>query len=284
MKKNVFLTLLAAVLLAGCTNEYNKILMSSDTAYKYECAKQYFAMGKFNQASQLLQDVVIGQKGRSTAQESLYMIGRGALMKPHLPAMIKSGLVSATFKGLEVQQVLRIARNAGLQAIEWSENHHIPCGDEAFASTVGKLTADAGLEIAGYGSYYRLGQGTDILPSLRTAKAIGAKQVRIWAGTKASADVCAEERKALVKELVQACRTASDMGIVLNLEWHKNTLTDTNESGLALLRETACDNLHTLWQPTMIRSKACSRCLMTSREPSRSSARSTTPTGTPTSR
>ena len=165
--------------------------------------------------------------------------------------MIKSGLVSATFKGLEVQQVLRIARNAGLQAIEWSENHHIPCGDEAFASTVGKLTADAGLEIAGYGSYYRLGQGMDILPSLRTAKAIGAKQVRIWAGTKASADVCAEERKALVKELVQACRTASNMGIVLNLEWHKNTLTDTNESGLALLRETACDNLHTLWQPTM---------------------------------
>ena len=74
MKKNVFLTLLAAVLLAGCTNEYNKILMSSDTAYKYECAKQYFAMGKFNQASQLLQDVVIGQKGRSTAQESLYML------------------------------------------------------------------------------------------------------------------------------------------------------------------------------------------------------------------
>ena len=48
--------------------------MSSDTAYKYECAKQYFAMGKFNQASQLLQDVVIGQKGRSTAQESLYML------------------------------------------------------------------------------------------------------------------------------------------------------------------------------------------------------------------
>jgi outer membrane protein assembly factor BamD len=31
-------------------------------------------MGKFNQAATLLQDVVISQKGRSTGQESLYML------------------------------------------------------------------------------------------------------------------------------------------------------------------------------------------------------------------
>ena len=74
MKKNVFLTLLAVVLLSGCANEFNNIYKSTDTAYKYECAKQYFAQGKFNQASLLLQDVVIAQKGRSTAQESLYML------------------------------------------------------------------------------------------------------------------------------------------------------------------------------------------------------------------
>jgi len=74
MKKNVFLTLLAAALLTGCTNEFAQIYKSTDTSYKYECAKQYFAMGKFNQASMLLQDVVIAQKGRGAAQESLYML------------------------------------------------------------------------------------------------------------------------------------------------------------------------------------------------------------------
>ena len=74
MKKNVFLTLLAGILLSGCANEFNNIYKSTDTAYKYECAKQYFAMGKFNQASLLLQDVVLAQKGRSTAEESLYML------------------------------------------------------------------------------------------------------------------------------------------------------------------------------------------------------------------
>jgi outer membrane protein assembly factor BamD len=74
MKKNIFLTLFAVVLCSGCSNEFNNIYRSTDIAYKYECAKEYFAKGKFNQASILLQDVVTSQKGRSAAQESLYML------------------------------------------------------------------------------------------------------------------------------------------------------------------------------------------------------------------
>jgi outer membrane protein assembly factor BamD len=74
MKKNVFLTLFSVVLCSGCSNEFNNIYRSTDIAYKYECAKEYFAKGKFNQASILLQDVVTSQKGRSAAQESLYML------------------------------------------------------------------------------------------------------------------------------------------------------------------------------------------------------------------
>ena len=74
MKKNVLITLLAVILFSGCANEFNRLLQSRDTAYRYESAKQYFAMGKFNQAASLLQDVVTVQKGRSTAQESLYML------------------------------------------------------------------------------------------------------------------------------------------------------------------------------------------------------------------
>ena len=74
MKKNVFLTLLAAVLCSGCSNEFNNIYKSTDIAYKYECAKEYFAKGKCKQSDTLLQEVVTSQKGRSAAQESLYML------------------------------------------------------------------------------------------------------------------------------------------------------------------------------------------------------------------
>ena len=74
MKKNVIIALLVASLFSGCANEFIRIYMSQDVTYKYECAKQYFAMGKFDHASTLLQDVVIAQKGRNNAQESLYML------------------------------------------------------------------------------------------------------------------------------------------------------------------------------------------------------------------
>jgi len=75
MNKNVIIGLCMAVLFTGCANEFNRIYKSQDTAYKYECAKQYFAIGKYQQAATLLQDVVTTQKGKGVAQESLYMLG-----------------------------------------------------------------------------------------------------------------------------------------------------------------------------------------------------------------
>ena len=42
MKKNILITLLAALLLSSC-GEYNKLLKSTDYEYKYEAAKNYFA-------------------------------------------------------------------------------------------------------------------------------------------------------------------------------------------------------------------------------------------------
>lgn len=44
---------------------------------------------------------------------------------------------------------------------------------------------------------------------------------------------------------------AASEGIKVALEWHKNTVTDTNESGLSFLDEAAADNLYCLWQPTV---------------------------------
>ena len=164
--------------------------------------------------------------------------------------MIIPGIVSATFKTKSIEDVVRITKSAGLNAIEWSENHHITRGDLELASRTAKLTKDNGLEIAGYGSYYKLGQGMDLTPSLETAKALGARQVRIWAGNKASNSLQKDERTALISELKEAVSLAKEYKIILNLEWHKNTLTDTNESGFDVLKSISSDYLHTLWQPT----------------------------------
>jgi outer membrane protein assembly factor BamD len=75
MNKGCFLMLCMATLLSSCASEFNKVYKSADNTYKYEYAKQCFAMGKYQQASSLLQDLVLIQKGRDNAQECLYLLG-----------------------------------------------------------------------------------------------------------------------------------------------------------------------------------------------------------------
>lgn len=74
MKKNILITLLAALLLSSC-GEYNKLLKSTDYEYKYEAAKNYFAKGQYNCAATLLNELIAILKGTDKAEESLYMLG-----------------------------------------------------------------------------------------------------------------------------------------------------------------------------------------------------------------
>ena len=74
MKKNILITLLAALLLSSC-GEYNKLLKITDYEYKYEAAKNYFAKGQYNRAATLLNELIAILKGTDKAEESLYMLG-----------------------------------------------------------------------------------------------------------------------------------------------------------------------------------------------------------------
>ena len=69
------ITLIVIILnLYGCNN-YNQLLKTSDLGYKYEAAKEYFADGQYNRASQLLQTMVTTMKGSEKGQEALYLFG-----------------------------------------------------------------------------------------------------------------------------------------------------------------------------------------------------------------
>ena len=71
----MILILCMTALLTGCATQFNRVYKSTDNTYKYEYAKECFALGKFQQCAALLQDLVTVQKGRTNAQESLYMLG-----------------------------------------------------------------------------------------------------------------------------------------------------------------------------------------------------------------
>ena len=74
MKKNIIITLLVAITLSSC-GQYNKVLKSRDLVYQYEAAKAYYAKGKYNKASTLLNGLTIPLKGTDKAEESVYLLG-----------------------------------------------------------------------------------------------------------------------------------------------------------------------------------------------------------------
>lgn len=166
--------------------------------------------------------------------------------------MLTTGLVSVTFKKESPEFVLAAMWQAGLRAVEWSENWHVPAGDAVFAAELAQKTAAQGAKVAAYGSYYRLGENENpqraFAPVLRNAVAMRAPVLRIWAGSRPSRELTREDRAALAAEARLVSRMAADSGIKVALEWHRNTATDTNESGCGLLDE--AENLYSLWQPT----------------------------------
>ena len=74
MKKCVIICSCAMLLMTSCAGEFNKVYKSADTDYRYEYAKEAFAIGKFQQASTLLEELITIKKGTDEAQECLYML------------------------------------------------------------------------------------------------------------------------------------------------------------------------------------------------------------------
>lgn len=168
--------------------------------------------------------------------------------------MIIPGIVSATFRERPAEELIDICVKANLKAIEWSEKAHVMPNDTDTAKHLLRMCEQAGIAVAAYGSYYRLGQYMDPIgtfaQSLRAAAAMHAPLIRIWAGTKASADTDKAEEERLAKEAACIAGIAERENIKVAFEWHKNTLTDTNASAVRFLEKADHENLYCLWQPT----------------------------------
>ena len=153
--------------------------------------------------------------------------------------MIRSGLVSITFRKLSPHTIIDLVTRAGLTGIEWGGDVHVPHGEIDVAREVAQMTRDAGLLVAAYGSYYRVGvseaDGLAFERVLETAMALGAPTVRVWAGNRGSADADESYRAAVVDDARRIAVLAHAAGITVSFEYHRNTLTDTNASAHRLL-------------------------------------------------
>ena len=163
-----------------------------------------------------------------------------------------TGLVSVSFRKLPPRAIVDVARACGLIALEWGGDVHVPPGDLARAQDVGAMTRDAGLRVIAYGSYVRLGEAdADSFPAVvDTAEALGAPAIRVWAGTRASADADEPYRRRVIAQARQLADLAAQKNVAVCYEYHADTLTDTDASALALIRATGDHPaVKTLWQP-----------------------------------
>jgi 3-dehydroshikimate dehydratase len=160
--------------------------------------------------------------------------------------MIHSGLVSITFRQLSPQEIVDLVARAGLEGIEWGGDVHVPHGNLQRAREVRRMTQEAGLEIAAYGSYYRVEHDdpAPFEPVLATAVELGAPAVRVWAGTCGSAEADAAYRAEVVELSRRIADRAASAGVTVAYEFHAGTLTDTNGSTRTLLEAVAHDNVH----------------------------------------
>lgn len=176
--------------------------------------------------------------------------------------MIKTGLVSVTFRNLSPEEIIELVKKAGLDGIEWGGDIHVPHGDAGIARDIAKKTREAGLNVASYGSYYALGcEKEKNLPFekvLESALALEAPVIRVWAGRVASEKADKAYWNMAIEESGRIADMAMKHGIKIAYEYHPNTLTDTTESAYKLLKGVNHSNVYTYWQrPLELSTEEC---------------------------
>lgn len=159
------------------------------------------------------------------------------------------GLVSITFRKLNSSEIVQLCKESDLKLIEWGGDIHVPAGDSTTAEGVRAMTEQAGLATTCYGSYWRAEEDVPFEPVLKSAVALGAPKIRIWAGAKSSERTSDLEWAEIRDRILFAADQAEAHGIGLTLEIHPNTLTDYPQPALRLL--TSLEKRVTAhWQPS----------------------------------
>lgn len=161
--------------------------------------------------------------------------------------MMKTGLVSVTFRDKTSLEIIELVKKAGLDGIEWGSDVHVP--NTAAAKEISQIMKEYGLDTISYGSYYRVGVSSNFEDVLEAAAALKTSNVRVWAGNIGSESANKEYRSRVVEDAKRIADLAAKEGIDISFEYHGDTLTDRQDSLIRLLDEINRDNVYSYWQP-----------------------------------
>lgn len=160
----------------------------------------------------------------------------------------KLGLCSVTFRKKSAEEVVRIAKKAGIGYIEWGGDIHVKTLEDARA--VRALCDNEGVKISSYGSYfnsieYDKAQWTEIC---KIASAMGAASVRIWLGKKDSEKTSDSEYITLLDNTKKMCDIAAEYSLLVCPECHDNTFNNNTDAFLRIKNDLNKDNFRTYFQ------------------------------------
>ena len=169
-----------------------------------------------------------------------------------------AGLCSVTLRASSPGEVVDVATAAGLAALEWGGDVHVPAGDLSAAAAVAERTTAAGLSVASYGSYLFADPALaddDIGRVVDTAAALGAPWIRVWCPFGVEPGAPADLVAGVAATLARIAVRAVDVGCAAYVEFHGQTLTATEASAAAVLAAAAaaCESSvagpWSAWQP-----------------------------------
>lgn len=167
---------------------------------------------------------------------------------------MKNGVVSISFRKLNVDSIIEMVKKSGLDGIEWGGDIHVPHGDLKTAEIVKSKMLKANLEVAAYGSYYKVGisenNGLLFNDVLASAKTLGAPVIRVWAGNLSPQDADNDYCKKVTNDAIRIADLSESYNIKIAFEYHSKTLTETNDSALKFMNSLNHKNIEFYWQPS----------------------------------
>jgi len=164
---------------------------------------------------------------------------------------IKPGLCSVSFRDNSAEEIIKAVYDAGLLCIEWGSDVHAPCNDVENIRKIVSLQKQYDIFCSSYGTYYTVGKDSsgEIYPYIETARLLGTDILRLWCGTKASSLYGMEEKEELFSVCKSLASIAEKENVILCMEYHNDSFTDTPKSVEELMKAISSPNFRMYWQP-----------------------------------
>ena len=163
------------------------------------------------------------------------------------------GLCSVTFRKKSAEDIVCLAKKAGVKYIEWGGDVHVRT--LADAKKVKALCDKENIIISSYGSYvncidYNENKWTEVC---EIAKEMGAESIRIWLGKRNSEITSETDYNILLENAKRMCDIAAGYGLMVCPECHDNTYNNNTDAFLRFVGDLQKDNFRTYFQSRYFR-------------------------------